>query len=229
MSALESETENDKLSLESLVKVLDAELNKGCFKDNPDIFSAVTKAMSNFDATNPEWEEYAYWKEGQYTRNLIATDNKTYTLMLLCWNKGAFSPIHDHGGAECWARVVKGTVTERMYAPLDKDAAAEHHKIEQKFEKTRPAGAVCFIDDGIGLHALGNASLDEVAVSLHCYSPPFESCHAFCDEEDAAKQRVCPMLFHTRYGITENKEFRVGCTAAELESSTPEAEEQSRS
>ena len=31
-----------------------------------------------------------------YTRNLIATDDETFTLMLLCWNADKESPIHDH-------------------------------------------------------------------------------------------------------------------------------------
>ncbi len=31
-----------------------------------------------------------------YTRNLIATDDETFTLLLLCWNADKESPIHDH-------------------------------------------------------------------------------------------------------------------------------------
>jgi hypothetical protein len=45
-------------------------------------------------------------------RNLIATDNETFTLMLLCWTPGKESPIHDHPCEGCWMRVVQGCVRE---------------------------------------------------------------------------------------------------------------------
>ncbi len=43
------------------------------------------------------WRKYALFEPMKnYTRNLIATDDETYTLLLLCWNPGKESPIHDH-------------------------------------------------------------------------------------------------------------------------------------
>jgi hypothetical protein len=36
-----------------------------------------------------EWGPFAFWDpEKLYTRNLVATDGKTFTLLLLCWNPG---------------------------------------------------------------------------------------------------------------------------------------------
>ncbi|KAI2510034.1 alkanesulfonate biosynthetic process [Fragilaria crotonensis] len=50
-----------------------------------------------------------------YTRNLVATDNTHYTLMLLCWNPGKSSPIHDHPCDGCWMQVLEGQVRECRY------------------------------------------------------------------------------------------------------------------
>ncbi|KAL7535306.1 hypothetical protein ACHAXR_008454 [Thalassiosira sp. AJA248-18] len=50
-----------------------------------------------------------------YTRNLIATDNETFTLLLLCWNPGKCSPIHDHPCDGCWLRVCQGQIQETRY------------------------------------------------------------------------------------------------------------------
>ena len=50
-----------------------------------------------------------------YTRNLVATDNTNYTLLLLCWNPGKSSPIHDHPCDGCWMQVLKGQVRECRY------------------------------------------------------------------------------------------------------------------
>lgn len=36
-----------------------------------------------------DWSPYAFWDPDKlYTRNLVATDGKTFTLLLLCWNPG---------------------------------------------------------------------------------------------------------------------------------------------
>lgn len=51
----------------------------------------------------------------RYTRNLIASDDKHFTLMLLCWNCNKASPIHNHNGSECFLRVLQGDVIEYKY------------------------------------------------------------------------------------------------------------------
>ena len=37
------------------------------------------------------------------------------TLLLLCWNEGKFSPIHDHPCDGCWLRVCQGEIQETRY------------------------------------------------------------------------------------------------------------------
>ena len=55
---------------------------------------------AHFDPTRP------------YTRNLIHTDHSSYTLLLLCWNPGQSSPIHNHPCDACWMKVLQGAVQE---------------------------------------------------------------------------------------------------------------------
>ena len=53
--------------------------------------------FSRIDLTAGEWKKYALFdSQKNYTRNLIATDDETFTLLLLCWNADKESPIHDH-------------------------------------------------------------------------------------------------------------------------------------
>lgn len=86
-------------------------------KDDP-----VTKLFSRLDLNEPELKEYALSEPCKnYTRNLVATDNETYTLLLLCWNPGKQSPIHDHPCDGCWVRVVEGSVTETRYEMNEND------------------------------------------------------------------------------------------------------------
>jgi len=51
----------------------------------------------------------------KYTRNLIATDERNFALMLLCWNPQRGSPIHSHAGSECLLRVLRGQLLESSY------------------------------------------------------------------------------------------------------------------
>lgn len=80
-------------------------------KDDP-----VTQLFSRLDLDQPELKEYALSEPNKnYTRNLVATDDETYTLLLLCWNPDKQSPIHDHPCDGCRVRVCKGKVKETRY------------------------------------------------------------------------------------------------------------------
>jgi hypothetical protein len=57
----------------------------------------VNQLFGRLDLDKKEWAKYAIFDPSKnYTRNLIATDDETFTLLLLCWNAGKESPIHDH-------------------------------------------------------------------------------------------------------------------------------------
>ena len=57
----------------------------------------VSELFGRLDLGLGEWRKYALFDSSKhYTRNLIATDDETFTLLLLCWNPGKESPIHDH-------------------------------------------------------------------------------------------------------------------------------------
>ena len=57
----------------------------------------VSELFGRLDLGSGEWRKYALFDSSKhYTRNLIATDDETFTLLLLCWNPGKESPIHDH-------------------------------------------------------------------------------------------------------------------------------------
>jgi cysteine dioxygenase len=127
---------------------------------------------------NDEWKDFAHFDNKRaYTRNLIATDHCSYTLLLLCWNPGRFSPIHDHPCDGCWMRVLEGQIQECRYQhddALDKLVCTQ--------DKTFAEGGLVFIEDSLGYHKVGNPSSTLPAVTLHLYSPPFQSCKMWLDE-----------------------------------------------
>jgi len=106
-----------------------------------------------------------------YTRNLVATDGVNYTLILMCWNAGTESKIHDHPCDGCFVKTVKGSIKETRYA-----MHPENNTVVQIAQGCTSEGDVTYMDDSIGLHKVGAASDTECALTLHLYTPPYSKC-----------------------------------------------------
>ena len=78
-----------------------------------------------------------------YTRNLISTDNKSYALILIWWNKGKYSPIHDHPSDGCWVKIISGTVNEIQYE-------CKNNKLIEISNKINKDDLFVFISSGHG-------------------------------------------------------------------------------
>jgi len=127
-----------------------------------------------------------------YTRNLISTDHETYALLLLCWNRGKFSPIHDHPSDGCWVKHVQGRVNEVRYQ-FDGPQLVETSNV------VLTAG-VTYMDDSLGLHKVGNPDEHVDAITMHLYSPPFEKCRVWFDPTDASKSSVAVSTYFSEFG-----------------------------
>lgn len=137
------------------------------------------------------WLKYALFDEDKpYTRNLISTDNKTYTLLLLCWNSEKESPIHDHPCDGCWLQVLKGGIREVRY---DKqlNCVADLDYID---------GELSYITDNIGYHKVCNTGQNK-AVTLHLYAPPFETCNIWYDTANPLQPKEGHNINHSEYGV----------------------------
>ena len=183
-------------SLENLVHELESTLSKGHYKEKH-IFDKVQMLMEHYDADPDDYQKYAVkLGKDRYTRNLIKK-SPYFTLMLLCWPPAICSPIHDHGGSECWLRVCSGGLEERFYnLPEHEDA-----ELKLRFSQQVKRGGVCFINDDQGLHSISNPT-DEWAISLHCYVPGYLSCNAYLDEKCASNgKKECQLSFTTVDGV----------------------------
>jgi cysteine dioxygenase len=130
------------------------------------IFEILNKI--NFQPT--ELSKYVHYDSViPYTRNLIATDNENYTLLLLCWSPDRESKIHDHPCEGCFVRTLAGTIKESVYTIKDGEIVFAR-------EGTYGEGLTSFMSDEVGLHKIGNPHPTEGAMSLHLYVPPFRKC-----------------------------------------------------
>jgi cysteine dioxygenase len=131
--------------------------------------------MSIYTSNEQEWQEYALADPSRnYTRNLVDKGNGKSNLLILVWNPGQGSPIHDHADAHCVMKILKGTLSETLYnVPVEVDQEADTRTPPRVVKETvYQRNEVTYISDDIGLHKISNPSLKEAAVSLHLYTPP---------------------------------------------------------
>jgi hypothetical protein len=55
-----------------------------------------------------------------------------------------------------------------------------------------------FISDSLGLHRVENPSHVDRSVSLHLYSPPFDTCHMF--DQRTGKKTAAKVTFWSKFG-----------------------------
>ncbi len=123
---------------------------------------------------NSTFEPCSSWSNSRYTRNCLA-ENEKFELILLCWEEGQKTPIHDHGGEECWVKVIEGELRETHYK-YNEDG-------ELKTGKTAVSKTddISYMIDFMGFHSLENIS-DGRAMSLHLYAKPIRNCKIFDDK-----------------------------------------------
>ncbi|NWH79824.1 CDO1 dioxygenase, partial [Piaya cayana] len=131
----------------------------------------------------------------RYTRNLVDCGNGKFNLMILCWGEGHGSSIHDHTDSHCFMKILQGNLKETLFEWPEKKGNGEMTK---KSERVLRENQCAYINDSIGLHRVENISHTESAVSLHLYSPPFDSCNTF-DQRTGHKHKV-KMTFYSQFG-----------------------------
>ncbi|XP_025060402.1 cysteine dioxygenase type 1 isoform X2 [Alligator sinensis] len=106
-----------------------------------------------------------------------------------------FSSIHDHTDSHCFMKILQGNLKETLFEWPGKKGTGEMTK---KSERVLRENQCAYINDSIGLHRVENTSHTESAVSLHLYSPPFDSCNTF-DQRTGHKHKV-KMTFYSQFG-----------------------------
>ncbi|SLM35564.1 cysteine dioxygenase [Lasallia pustulata] len=165
----------------------------------------LQKLMQGYTSTEAEWQKYAWGDPSRtYTRNLVDKGNGKSNLLVLVWTPGRGSPIHDHADAHCVMKILKGSLKETLYTWPDRnmvnDGKASPLKIEKETMYHRDQ--VTYISDKIGLHRISNPDPDNIAVSLHLYTPPnaaIVGCNLY-DEQTGKPSHVPQGSFFSELG-----------------------------
>ncbi|KAF2403644.1 cysteine dioxygenase [Trichodelitschia bisporula] len=190
-------------NFQRLVSDLSRVLGPSSGIDSEDVDPEDLESLMRAYASNEEeWKRYALEDRSRnYTRNLVDKGNGKSNLLILVWSPGRGSLVHDHSGAHCVMKVLKGNLKETLYDFPDQ-------KLVQKGTPSPPVvkketifdeNEVTYISDTIGLHRISNPDPNEVAVSLHLYTPPIPTCHSF-DERTGKASSVQQCVYFSYLG-----------------------------
>lgn len=152
-------------------------------------------------------DEFDHPMDHSYGRTLIWKEN-TWELMLMSWNPGDYSMIHDHGGAQLGVVQIFGELTHSVYN-------VNQLQINKLKEEVLMSGEILGVTNDM-IHQMGNES-NKKALSLHFYYSPNESEKITANTRlyDVANERVILVDGGAFYALPEEgiKEVLNGLTS----------------
>lgn len=132
--------------------------------------------MKAVNISYEEYEKHFTWNDGHYTRNrIIGTDE--YEILVICWEKGQTSPIHDYDSKEAWVHILHGQLKEEKYKLLD-----DGKTLEKVSAVTLGNNDFSYMSGHVSLHRYVN-TYESRTVSLHVYVNPLLKWNEY-DEEN---------------------------------------------
>lgn len=107
--------------------------------------------------------EYRRFCEEGYARNVVDV-NDHFELVVICWQPGQKSAIHDHGKSNCLYLVVEGRMQEELYR-----VAAEGLVVPAAVRRWGRGDIT--VSAGKDIHCISNEG-NQPLVTVHIYSPP---------------------------------------------------------
>ncbi|KAK9236604.1 RmlC-like cupin domain-containing protein [Lipomyces kononenkoae] len=163
-------------------------LTSGINSDDVDV-EQLMDAMRRYTSDKSDWDKYAHTDLSRsYTRNGVDDLNCKANLLVLVWNPGRSSLIHDHADAHCIMKILQGDLVESIYKWPEGDQP-RRMTVERREEYRE--NDVAYMHDKLGLHRISNET-QKPAVSLHLYTPPWAAkygCLAF-DEKTGKEFKV---------------------------------------
>lgn len=174
---------SDANNMQDLVRALDA-----CLAADPR-GPGVARLLECYSLEGADWRGYARFQPDVYARNLVR-GGEDYELIVICWQDGQQSPIHDHDGQRCWMSVLEGTIRETIFDQ------ATGGPLAQRSSRALRRGQLGYITDEVGLHEIHPEG--GPAVSLHLYAKPIRTCRVFCPDTGRVDQRR--LTYHSVQG-----------------------------
>ena len=124
------------------------------------------------DITAADLRPFVVFDDGHYRRNLVAL-GPWYEILVICWQSGQRSPIHNHAKSTCGLKVLAGVCTETIF---DRSPCGQ---VVARCSSELTAGHITASQD-TDTHQVSNLQpRGQDLVTLHIYSPPLRSMQKF--------------------------------------------------
>ena len=126
--------------------------------------SEYSAVLDKMHLSFAELANYCMWNDRRYTRNCIARTSE-FELLLVCYEPGQRTSIHDYDTEEAWIKPVLGTVLEERFHLV------ENGGIELMRSAQLCIGSVTHLSHGSSIHRYTNTSGGRAA-TLNLYARP---------------------------------------------------------
>ncbi len=164
MNNLSTESTHDstefvpKLSLNEFIECLNA-------IDHAIPLTALKELLGRLDSDESDLAPHLHFAQQKYQRNLVFRNEK-FEVLLLCFESGQRTPIHDHAGCACGVKVIQGKGVETGFENSDGGW------LFATGSWPLPTEGVVGSED-MDIHQLSNLQpTGQRLVTLHVYSPP---------------------------------------------------------
>lgn len=141
-------------SLETLVRLLQKELRPSGFTD----------VMLRFTPSPDELAPFATWDRLHYTRHCIHS-SPFHELLLICYEPGQRTSIHDYDSQMAWIKPVIGNVLEERFK------AGPGRELLPDGSKILGPGSLSYMGSGNPIHRHSNTGPSR-AITLNLYARP---------------------------------------------------------
>ena len=152
---------------------------------------AITELLAAAELADSSLSRYLSYAPDRYVRSLVHRCLE-FDVLLLCWEGGQQTPIHNHSGQCGWVRVLRGAMVEERFAPASPEPPPWQMETPVRLLATGrtevAAGpTVATVDRERAIHRLVNPSRER-ALTLHVYRRPHDSCLTY-DANDGLRRR----------------------------------------
>ena len=123
--------------------------------------------LVNYKPESGDLEKHYMWSSDHPTRNCLHKSEE-FELLLICWEEGQFTPVHDYNFKEAWVHTLSGKLREERFA-LDPFTS----ELKKVSSVSLEEDDYSFMNKVGGIHKFSNTG-EGRSVSLHLYSNPIK-------------------------------------------------------
>lgn len=142
----------------------------------------------------PEWLRPA---AGSYARRLLHLNaERRYSVLVMVWDQGQGTALHDHGGTWCVECVYQGEIAVTSYSVRGGDPDTGVVQFAEESTITAGVGEAGALIPPFEYHILRNAGASP-AVTLHVYGGELTSCHIYEPVDGGWRRRYRELKYTT--------------------------------